>query len=769
MAAIDHPTTGSTLPNSQPSGNSRAPWIYGPALDLIVGCGGWSAPLLLVAFLATKSHAQQWSVAFYFLALLFNYPHFMATVYRAYHTREQFEKYRIFTVHMALLLVVAGVLAHKLPVLLPWLFTLYVCWSPWHYTGQNFGLLMMFTRRAGLAPERSERRALYAAFIASYVLLMLSFHTGPSTDEMVLSLNIPARLAFWPKAACAVFFLGCGGWVLARFWRRGASSSGSGEPAGRRGVVLAAPVTLFLSQFLWFVFPVGLELTSKLQVPQTRYSTGILAVLHSTQYIWITSYYQRRESRAAGQSAWRFGGYFATLVAGGIALFIPGPWIVSRLFHADFAASFLTFTALVNIHHFILDGAIWKLRDTRVAALLIDSGEKASPAGAAQSSGGASAAEPAPAKGIFGWLAGNSGGVRALRIAAVLLFCAWGLMDQVRFYWASAEGRLPELQRAAHLNPYDSSLQASIARADQKTDDGQSAIAALTRAVALRPQSRLLQHSLAHALLSAGRYPEAFDLYQNLLSRYPNDVDALVNAGLLAARLGHPEEALDDWRRAVDLDPTQANAQLYLGDALAARGEEQAAARHYRAYVDMVGAHPEQHGNDGRLTTGALIKVADADGRGHRPADAAMGYDAAAALAHSEGDAMMESLALAHHAEFEEVEGSRQRAAAFFQRALALDPSQMDVKDVAADWAEYGQFLRRSGQPERLAFACLLHAEQLLKDSPGGSPGEELKAIGRLREASEKTLGREAAEVRNHLEEVLKVAVSLPAAAFSRP
>jgi hypothetical protein len=39
-------------------------------------------------------------------------------------------------------------------------------------------------------------------------------------------------------------------------------------------------------------------------------------------------------------------------------------------------SSFLTFTALLNIHHFILDGAIWKLRDSRIAALLPDGQQK---------------------------------------------------------------------------------------------------------------------------------------------------------------------------------------------------------------------------------------------------------------------------------------------------------------------------------------------------------------------------------------------------------
>ena len=102
--------------------------------------------------------------------------------------------------------------------------------------------------------------------------------------------------------------------------------------------------------------------------------------MHSAQYLWITSYYARREAGRKGDAGWRPFAYFAYLVAGGIALFVPGPWLASRLFHYDFSASFLLFTALVNIHHFILDGAIWKLRDNRVAGLLLNSPERLSQA-----------------------------------------------------------------------------------------------------------------------------------------------------------------------------------------------------------------------------------------------------------------------------------------------------------------------------------------------------------------------------------------------------
>ena len=178
----------SGAPASAKDAARTSPWIYNPWIDLAIGCGAWSAPLLLVTSYVAGSRAAAWSFAFYMLALFFNYPHFMATVYRAYHLDGEFAKYQFFTVHVAALLAAAGLIAHLWYPLLPWIFTLYICWSPWHYTGQNFGLLMMFARRAGLSPTNREREALHLAFIDSYLMLLFSFHTGPSGDALILSL-----------------------------------------------------------------------------------------------------------------------------------------------------------------------------------------------------------------------------------------------------------------------------------------------------------------------------------------------------------------------------------------------------------------------------------------------------------------------------------------------------------------------------------------------------------------------------------------------------
>ncbi len=736
--------TESALKSVLPPFSAPSPWIYRPWIDLLIGCGAWSAPLLLLAFYATTSYSRAWAVAFYFLALLCNYPHFMATVYRAYHTRTEFEKYRIFTVHIALLLALAGVIAHLWYPLLPWIFTLYICWSPWHYTGQNFGLLMMFTRRSGLAPSSAERNAIHLSFMASFLLLMLSFHTGPSGDTLILSLGLPAKFTLPVRAVLALFFVIACGWALTSMARR----------SSLRAIV--APLTLAVTQFLWFLLPALIELLSGHEVPQTRYSSGVLAVLHSTQYLWITSYYQKREARQRGDANWKFSRHLLTLVAGGIALFIPGPWIASRVFHADFAASFMTFTALVNIHHFILDGAIWKLRDSRVAIFLLNSKERIEAAeserrGAFQS--------------VARWLASSAPAARGIRITAVALLLAWAAMDQLHFYWSSEADSLTALERAARLNPNDSAIQTRLARAETLAGEREASLAALKQAAAIRPESFPRQEAYARGLIEAGRDAEAYAQYQQMFGRWPRNVDVLVNYGLLAQRQEHGEEAVDTWQRAIAIDPGQTNAQIYLAQALDARGEAQAAARHYRAYLRIVAAHRDEHRGEATTVIAALIKVADADAAATQRDEALQGYNAAIQFAEKANAQALETLALVHLADLQEKQETIGAAAAAYQRALAIDASLSDPASAASDWFNYGQFLRRQRQPERLVFVCLLHAEGLVNTTPG----TELSAIAQARAESEARVGREAAAVRRSRGALEKEALKLPAASFSRP
>ena len=67
------------------------PWIYGPWLDFLVGCGAWSAPLLAIATWMTLAHARL-GCGFLPATIPFNYPHFMATIYRLPITRARVRK-----------------------------------------------------------------------------------------------------------------------------------------------------------------------------------------------------------------------------------------------------------------------------------------------------------------------------------------------------------------------------------------------------------------------------------------------------------------------------------------------------------------------------------------------------------------------------------------------------------------------------------------------------------------------------------------------------
>ena len=717
--------------------NSQPLWIYSPWLDIIVGCGAWSAPLLLIAYLSASSKTLTWSVAFYVLALFFNYPHYMATVYRAYHRSEDFNKYRIFTVHTTLLVLLTAVVSHFWFRALPFIFTLYLTWSPWHYSGQNYGILMMFARRAGARPANAVRQAMYAAFLLSYGILFLNFHTGPSTDPFFVSLNIPGMVSSQLQIVFALAFLVCSAYAL---------SSLIGQTGWRS---MVPSLTLFSTQFVWFLLPTVLSLGERFRVPQSRYSTGVLAVMHSAQYLWITSYYAGREARAEGRQNWRPFAYFAVLIAGGIALFIPGPWIASHVFHFDFTRSFLIFTALVNIHHFILDGAIWKLRDGRIASLLLNSKEQLADA--------ASGARTTLASALR-WTIGPAPAARTLRITAVVALLAWGTVDQVRYYLALHDDNLPDLQRAAALNAYDSTLEMRLARKELDAGKPEAAEAAWKRAIQANPVDPAPRNAFLQFLTSEKRFDEAYALTRTSMERTPDDAQLLTNHGILAMQLGHTDEAVQSWQKAVATDPSLADAQLYLAAELDRQGKPSEAAPHYGAFLEIVSHHGAEMRPPAPKLIGVALKLADCQNRAGHPEQALRSFDLARRIAAQTGEGKLESFATIGEATVHAHSGRTEEALRFYQRALQLDATMDDRHNEAVDWYNYALFLHDAGFPPRLSYASLLKSQQLMKVA---ADSEEAKTLAKTLEEFEKPLGSEAARIRQNPGPIQKQALTL--------
>ncbi len=712
--------------NLQRQATAAPPWIYGPTLDLIVGCGAWSAPLLLVSYFSIATSARTWSVVFYVLALFFNYPHYMATIYRAYHRAEDFQKYRIFTVHTTALIVLTLLLSHFWLRLLPWIFTIYLTWSPWHYSGQNYGLFMMFARRAGANPDKALRRALYGAFVASYLILFLGFHSGPSSDPLFVSLGIPLAIARWEQVVLSVVFLGLAVFGLSRLAR---------ETGWRK---LLPSLTLFSSQFLWFLLPTAISLIKGLETPQSRYSSGVLAVMHSAQYLWITSYYARREASEESRHSWRPVTYCAVLVAGGIALFVPGPWLASRVFHRDFTASFLIFTALVNIHHFILDGAIWKLRDSRIANLLLNSKERMF--GAANEAGSRLAV-------AWRWMAGTTNAARSLRVAAMLLLLIAGSIDQLRYYLALRTDNLHDLRRAASLDAFDTTLQMRLARREMEAGAPQAAEAAWKKAIQSNPSDPAPRHGLLRFLIDQSRFDEAFDLTEASLRYTPKDPKMLVDRGLLAQRRGHADQAIASWDQALAVDPQEVMPHLYLAYELDHEGKPQPAAAHYGAFLGKI-SRPAASASarpDPDKVIAIILRMADCQARSFQNEQAVRSYQLAEKLASQTRLPKLESIADINEAALQAKTGQTEEARRLYQHALELDDSITDTRSSAEDWFTYGHFLDAAGFPASQVYACYAKAARL-----AGPDAPFKKSITAAMEQMETRVGSEAAAIRHN-------------------
>jgi hypothetical protein len=556
----------------------RSLWIARPWLDLVVGCGGWSLPLLAVAYLLTGDAARAWSSSFYLLALGVNYPHYMATIYRAY-GRGEWRRHVPYSVWGTLLLVGAGAAAHVVSPLVPLLFSAYVMWSPWHYSGQNYGLAIMFARRGGLTITPRQQQWLKLSFVGSYLMLLASFNNGPSADPLVLSAALPAGAVRAITVVCAVLFIAGYAIVGTAIIRQ-------------RQVRAAVPVlTLLGTQTMWFVAPIVISALTGTAAPQTRYSSGVLAMMHSAQYLWITQYFARREQG----SAWSGTAYWLAVTLGGIALFLPVPWLASSVAGVDFTVSMLIVTAIVNLHHFMMDGVVWKLRDPRVAAKLTSD---------------ATAADAPHTR----WIDGPAHRA-AIAVAAILLIALAGV-DQWRYRLASREADADALRQALALNPYDAAA-----------------------------RSRLL-----NALMETGRYDDARSELDRAMALYPGDSNHRVNAGVLARRTGRLDAAIVHWEQAIAINPAQPPVQLYLAEALHEQGRAADAVPHYQAFLESLLAVPDSARRNPETAARVILKFGDALEQSGRAADARSQFELATAIADRAGLSDLASEARARQA-----------------------------------------------------------------------------------------------------------------------
>ena len=526
------------LPNRAPES-----WLFGRGSDLLLGCGVLYA-LLFAVLLATGRELRLATPNLLF-ALAFiavSIPHYGATLLRVYERARDRRSYALFSIWATLVLAAAFVGALFAPALGTFLVTLYFTWSPWHYTGQNYGLAVMFLRRRGVAIEAGEKRWLYASFALSFVLVALVSHSAGMGVRGAAQYGGAAAIRFAPLGIPA-------NWVA---WLAPLVCAGQGIAlavvafsfARRASLRALAPLfALWLAQALWFTLPYAalqFDRFQNLDVLDWRNNNHYflwIALAHAAQYLWVTAYFARQSGAQSSIGVF----WLKAALAGALVWTLPLLvfWQPGLALLSPDAGMLVLVAAFANLHHFVLDGAIWKLRG-RIAQVLIASQPDAPEDAAPRRSwlrpvvwAGCALALAANLAGVLledGWL-------RALRnrdFAAAretLAQLHWVGRDRASYHLAVAqslaqvgahEAAREEALRAAEDAP---NLEAQIALASANLALGENAEAAraFEAALALAPERAGLHRRAARAWKAANEPARALAHLEHAVKIAPDD------------------------------------------------------------------------------------------------------------------------------------------------------------------------------------------------------------------------------------------------------
>jgi len=545
------------------SPGSQNRWLFGPLPDLFLGTG-----LLYLVFasglLAWGTGVREAIPAAWigYLVLIVSGSHYGGTLLRVYEHETERRAYRLFTVYGTAIMLIVLVGALYSPIAGSLLITLYLTWSPWHYTGQNYGLAVMFLRRRGVEITPVTKRLLHASFVFSFLSVLITMHfeggVGPKDplgyrsldiDKFqFISMGLPGSLRALLMPVVGLGYVASVIAALTLLLRAG----------GARAV--APTALLMLTQAIWFSVPylgshfglaAGIPILGEIGADSYQFYFVWVALGHAIQYLWITAYYARADQRWGG-----YGRYFTKVFVFGNAVWaapvvLLGPDLLGRPDYGFGLA--MCVAAAVNLHHFMLDGAIWKLRNPKLAAVLLrgrtESVEK----------------KPAARSGRWG-----------RRVAWTLagLFCLARVVPYVeldrrfpsalqRSEFATAESIL---DRAAFYGRDSAVLRLQLANRLAKTPNPRRAIRNHWRSLELNPHASGFAQLgvLSEELLGID---EAVFTWQKGLDQYPDDFDLLryAGAGLLKSR--GPQAALPYLERAVAMRPEDELANNLLAQA----------------------------------------------------------------------------------------------------------------------------------------------------------------------------------------------------------
>ena len=513
------------------------------ASDLLLGAGGaylLSVPLL--GWWVGSAGGSDWPLALVWgLSVLVNAPHYGATLLRVYGQRVERRKYALF----------AGWATAALLGIFWWgtqdvwvgsaLVTVYFSWSPWHFAAQNFGIALLFLRRQGAVVSQTTRRLLQASFALSILLTLLALNVEGSSSLPAPTRSGQApridllRIGIPPRIAVPILLAGLVGYALCL---AGAAWRLLREAPARSLLPVAA---LVVCQAFWFTLPALAQLTGHFDLRTLAFTAIWISAAHSAQYLWVTHHFARQRGEQGRLPAYLVRATLVGNAAFVIPAFLCAPGLLGGELSFDGGLSALVFS-LVNLQHFVLDGAIWKLRDGSVTRFLLR-GEAAEAPRAPRRSRTATAMAAM-------WLlfalclvveAGELVRQQAQRMGAPKL--ASRVLDALA--WVGRDHEIARIRLGRHF------LEAG---------DPAAARSEFARSARARP-SKAAWGGLGRALEGLGDLPAAARAYEAGLAVDPADAELLRSSGFAHLRLGDLGIARRRLRASLQIEPDHPRAK----------------------------------------------------------------------------------------------------------------------------------------------------------------------------------------------------------------
>ena len=327
-----------------------------PVLDYVLIGGVWSIAAS-VLLLARPSLTQGFDLMTLAVLILFiNSAHFAASTVRLYSKPSHFQEFPFLTLAFPLITIAVLAACVAFPMITgKHLQALYLTWSPYHYAAQTYGLAVMYAFRSGCKLTPTEKTLLWWGCMLPFMRAFLGAPDSGlgwfvSRETIHQVTYLPQLIQLATDVLLVLTFLAPAVLFAKVFY-------------GRKQFLPLISIVMMVSNGSWWI---ALDYVNAFVVA---------TIAHGLQYLAIVLVYHVREQLREPTNQ-RSGIYHATsfylkCLVLGYGLFYCWPYAFVWT-GAGLAESILLVTAIINIHHFIVDAYIWRLRSPDNAKTMVE-------------------------------------------------------------------------------------------------------------------------------------------------------------------------------------------------------------------------------------------------------------------------------------------------------------------------------------------------------------------------------------------------------------